>query len=120
MIERYLIKLKECQAEMLLGVYEHEKKTKRPVVANVTLELDPRQFPGIDEMSQVIDYAQIEMIVIKCLGARHYHLIETLAKLTAQEILAFDLRIQAVTIEINKPGALTHTKNVAVAITCRR
>jgi FolB domain-containing protein len=107
------IRIKDLHAETIVGVYAHEREKPRPVVVNLELEFDHRASAKSDMLSDTIDYALVEEQVLRALASQQFMLLEALAEHVAQQVLGF-AGVQAVTVEIDKPGALKQARSVSV------
>jgi len=102
----------------MLGVYDWEKKAKRPVILNIELHIAEGKAGDSDDINDAVDYAMLEQHVIERLEASSYNLIEKLAADIGRFILSLDKRITKVVIEADKPGALKQADSVSVTFTC--
>lgn len=110
----YTIRIKNLRAQTVLGVYDEEKNTARPVVLNIAITADTKSASYTDKLEDAVDYALIEQKVVQRLEASAYGLIETLISDIGAMILSLDKRIASVEIEADKPGALAHADSVSV------
>jgi FolB domain-containing protein len=112
----FIIRIKDLQAETVVGVYDWEQNKKRPVVLNLALEIGGSNAGESDMLSDTIDYAMIERRVLLHLENASYQLIEKLAQDIAKLVLSLDTRIEKVTVEADKPGALKYAKSVSIML----
>ena len=111
----FIMKIKDLQAETVLGVFDWEKRAKRIVILNIELHIHSSKAGDSDDMQDAVDYAMLEENVINRLEASHYNLIERLVTDIGQLILSLDKRIAKVTVEADKPGALRVARSVSVS-----
>jgi 7,8-dihydroneopterin aldolase/epimerase/oxygenase len=116
----FIIKIKDLQAKTTLGVYDWEQKRKRPVILGIEMQVTDGRAEESDQIKDTIDYAMIEQKVVERLSGHSYQLIERLVKDIGEFILSLDTRIDSVSIEADKPGALKHAKSVAVRMIVQR
>lgn len=112
----FTIRIKDLKAETVVGVYDWEQGKKRPVILNLALKVNASGGES-DLLHDTVDYAMIERRVLLHLENENYQLLEKLAQDVAHLVLALDKRIEKVTVEADKPGALEHAKSVSVTVT---
>jgi len=113
------IHLRKLKVRCILGVYPAERSHSRPVVIHLSLECDTRPAAKSDRIENTLNYEFIESDVIALAKKGHFHLIETLAERVADACLVYP-QVRSVRVIVDKPGALPHTKSVAVEITRRK
>ena len=86
------------------GVHDWEKLQAQRFEVDVELELDLGPAGRTDNLGQTIDYGPLYEQVRSIVSGRPVDLLETLAQSIAEAVLAADLRIQAVTVRVRKPG----------------
>lgn len=110
------IQIKGLRLVTTLGVPEEERARPQAVSATVSITLS-RTFKGFDDrLDHTIDYFAVsERLREVSLGGER-HLLETLAEDLAAAVIAFDDRICAVTLEVEK-FILSDCDSVSVMIT---
>lgn len=99
------------------GVYAHEKGSRRPLVVNVDVAVDPGTVrTSHDALAETVDYDGLVAIVREVANGAHLHLIETFAEQVASRLLA-DSRIIEVRLRVEKPGAVPGARCSGVEIT---
>ena len=103
------------------GVFAHEKRDGQEFVVDVELGLDLSVAGGSDDLVATVDYGEIAQAVVARIGGPAFDLIERLAEVIAQDVLAHD-RVDEVTVTVHKPQAPIEADfgDVAVVITRRR
>ena len=91
---------------------------KQNVLINIALECDLARAGRSDDIHDTVDYRALKNEVVRVVGASRYFLIERLAARVAACCLA-DRRVKGARVTVDKPGALTKARSVAVEI-CRR
>lgn len=113
------IHLRKVKVRCVLGVHPAERGDARPVLMNLSLECDTRAAAKSDKLEDTVNYELIEADVIAVAKKGRFHLVETLAERVA-EICLKPPQVRAVRVAVDKPGALPHTKSVAVEIYRRK
>ena len=116
----FIIKIKDLQGLTTLGVYEWEKQAKRLVVLNLEMHLSDHKAGDSDNMEDAVDYAMLEERIVQRLENSSYNLIEKLVTDIGTYILSLDKRIDSVSIEADKPGALRQARSVSVSMVFNR
>lgn len=114
-----IITIKDLVAFTLLGVYPEERHALRKVILNIAITYDASRAMETDDMKYALDYAAIESLVVSSLRGQTFALIEALVDHVAKLIMAFPA-VDAVTVEIDKPGALQHAQSVSLTHTVTR
>ncbi len=113
------IHLRKLKVRCVLGVYPAERGHSRSVVMNLSLECDTRRAAKSDRIEDALNYELIESDVIAVAKKGRFHLIETLAEHVAEACLDYP-QVRSVRVVVDKPGALPHTKSVAIEITRKK
>ena len=112
----YSLHIRDLQLDMLIGVYDHEKQNRQPVVINVraTCDSPPKMDKGdADDYSAVPCYKTMVDDITAMTQNGHIELVETLCQKIAT--LCFrDNRVQSVWVKVEKPNAIPHTNTVGV------
>ena len=113
------IHLRRIQAICILGFHPKERTTPRPVLFNVSLEIDTRRAGQSDKIGDTLNYELVEAEVILAAEKGNYFLAEALAQRVA-EVCLRHTQVMAVRVVVDKPGALPHTESIAVEILRKR
>lgn len=108
-----IIRINNLKAETLIGAYPAERKAKRKVRLDLVIDYDATVAASTDKLEDALDYAAIEKVIITALPKQKFHLIESLASYVAHTILAIE-RVRAVTVTLDKAGALENADSVSV------
>ncbi len=103
------------------GVPDAEQETGHRYEVDLDLETDVTQ-AAADNVAQTVDYGAVAREVLALGTSRQFRLIETLATRIAEQILASQPRVEAVTVRVKKllppiPGVVEYA---GVEITRRR
>nr|AIA19105.1 Dihydroneopterin aldolase [uncultured bacterium] len=115
-----ILTIKNLNVSASLGVFEWEKQSKRSVVFNMVIYFDGARASITDDISDSVDYAKVEQLIIEIANARHYQLIEALVAEIGGKLLKEFPRIKEITVEASKPGALRQAETVSIAEVFRR
>jgi dihydroneopterin aldolase len=67
------------------GVFDEERETLQPFLYDVELEVDE---PHSDGLEQTVDYREVVAVIREVSGHREFRLLETLAAMIADALLA--------------------------------
>lgn len=109
------IHVRDLKARCIIGVYPEERTEKQEIVINMTLHVDLATPCRTDQFEDTVDYKAIKKAVLELVEDSECFLIERLAQMVADTVLAFPL-IQRVDVCVDKPGALRFARSVAVEI----
>lgn len=90
------------KVEAGIGVYDHEHGRLQTLVIDVVLDLGAAE---VHDLSDTVNYETVAAACRRIVAEGHVGLVETFAERLALDCLG-DPRVQAVTVRIDKPGAL--------------
>ena len=108
--------IRDLRADMLIGVFEHEKKKKQPVVINIEARIRNNHDWGADDINKTVSYDPIVSGVRQLVARGHINLVETLAEHIAALCLE-DSRVEDVTVRVEKTAVYDDAASVGVEIT---
>lgn len=109
------IHIKDLALQCIIGTKPEERKQKQEIIINITLECDLVPAGRSDELEDTINYNTLKKEIVALIEGSEFFLLERLADRIAGLCLEND-RVEAVTVMVNKPGALTEARSVAVEI----
>ncbi|MDA1044984.1 MAG: dihydroneopterin aldolase [Verrucomicrobia bacterium] len=109
------IHIRDLAVTCIVGANPRERIEEQTVLLNITLNCDLSVSCASDDLSDTIDYKVIKDRIIEELTPTKYILIERMADHVAALCLR-DKRVSRVIVSIDKPGALTSARSVAVEI----
>lgn len=87
------------------GVLEEESKNGQDFLVDVELILDLEKASRSDELSDTVDYGLICDLVVTAITGSPFRLIEKLAGVIADQILAAENLVEIVLVTVHKPSA---------------
>jgi dihydroneopterin aldolase len=99
--------LKNLKVECVVGVYAHERLARQTVTIDVELDYDFAAPAASDALPDAVDYDRVAALIAEIAERRGFQLLEAMAEASAAAILAQMARVQAVRLEIRKPGAVS-------------
>lgn len=106
--------IRDMQVDMLVGIYEHEKQNRQPVVINLLADLCLPQNDD-DSYEKVVCYEAIANGIKRIASSGHINLLETLAGHIADFCLQ-DSRIIAITVRVEKTTIFDYAHSAGVEI----
>ena len=100
------IRLSGMRLKTVLGVHPDERVAPREVVADVRLFLDLERASRTDDLADTVDYAALADRLCDVASRSAFHLIEAFAGALAREALSFAPSVRAVSVTVEKPGAV--------------
>jgi FolB domain-containing protein len=110
-----VIHVRDLQIECIIGTEPKERVLKQKVGFNLALECNLGRACASDRIEDTVNYKTLRDRIVDFVQDSRFELIETLAEKVAQLCLE-DRRVAAVTVTLDKPGALTMSRSVAVEI----
>ena len=108
------------EAECTIGVTERERAAKQRVLINMKLKVDFGRVAVSDAIQDTVDYRRVTARVVAEVEKSSMQLIETLAAHLGRTILAEYVEVEAVAVEVWKPGALRAARTVGAVIVLSR
>jgi D-erythro-7,8-dihydroneopterin triphosphate epimerase len=109
------IQIKDLLLRTIVGINAEERRARQDVLVNIVLHADTRAAGASDDIDDAVNYRTITKRVIGLVEESQFYLVEKLAA----EIAAICLegpRVEAVTVRVEKPGALRFARSVGVEI----
>lgn len=107
------LQIEGLRVETHIGIHAWEKKIKQILLFDIEIPLD---FDKIaDNIEQTIDYDALCQHVTTFVETHAFNLIETVA----HEVIASiqnTFHIQALTLRVSKPHAISNAKNISVQV----
>lgn len=107
--------IRDLRLRAHLGITDEERRSLQDVVLNIEIEADQRKGAKSDDVNDVVDYRALNKRIIALVESSEHHLVETLAQRVAHLCLD-DARIEAISVRVEKPGALRFADSVGVDI----
>ena len=85
-----------------IGVLAEENGRTQPVKVSLRLELDLEAAGRSGALADTVDYARVHAVVRRCILARRWTLLESLARTVLAEVFAADRRIQGAAVTVRK------------------
>jgi dihydroneopterin aldolase len=114
--DKLTVFVKGLRVEAGIGVYDHEHGRLQPLVIDVSLDLGPAEVHGL---ADTINYETVAASARRIVAEGHVGLVETFAERLALHCLEDD-RVLAVTVRIDKPGALEAADGAGCELTYSR
>ncbi|UCE87243.1 MAG: dihydroneopterin aldolase [Deltaproteobacteria bacterium] len=110
------IHVQDLLLRTIIGVHDWEREARQDVRINLVLEVDLGPASRSDDLADSVDYRALTKRVIAHVEASSYGLLERLAGSIADLALAEFPKLSAITVKVDKPGALRFARSVAVEI----
>ena len=110
-----MIHIRDLTLPCIIGTNAEERVRPQTVVINITLYTDTRRAADSDALSDTVNYRTLKKNVIALVKQSSFFLLERLAAAIAEVCLNADA-VTAVTVCVDKPGALRFARSVAVEI----
>ena len=114
LMDRILIN--DLVVRVIIGLHEWERRERQPVVVNAVLELELDEAARTDKIGESIDYGAVARQLAVHAESTRFRLLEALAGSLADLTLSEFAVVRAVTIRVDKPGALRFAKSAAVEL----
>lgn len=106
--------ISDFRIEILIGVYEWERRVPQTVQLDLEIGLPPRPRRS-DRIGDTLDYARIVARVEQSLNENRFLLVEALAEHIAQLVMG-DFGAPWIRVSVTKLGALKGVKRLGVTI----
>jgi dihydroneopterin aldolase len=109
------IVLHGIEVEALIGVHEHERLARRPLVVDLDLLCDLHAASRSDDVEDTVDYSALTSRVRERCRETSYRLIEALAGDLA-DLCLDEPRVRTAIVTVHKHGAVAGVADVAVSL----
>ncbi|MBI2377316.1 MAG: dihydroneopterin aldolase [Deltaproteobacteria bacterium] len=108
------IEIAGLRVDAVVGIYPHERRIHQRLVFHLTVETDLSEAGRSDDIRATVDYDRVAQLVRESAGEPAW-LVEAMAERIATRILELP-RVDAVTVRVEKPGALVDAATVAIVL----
>ncbi len=109
------IEIKDLLLRGIVGINDEEREKKQDILVNVVLHADTRETARDDSLASAINYRSVNKAIIALVEDSAFYTVEKLAAEIARIALAV-ASVPAVTVSVEKPGALRFSRSVGVTI----
>jgi dihydroneopterin aldolase len=110
-----IVFIEDLRIETVIGIYDWERKIRQTIAIDLEMAFDNREPASTDKIDDTLDYKAVAKRLISFVENSHFELVETLAEHCAQ-IVRDEFRVAWLRLKLSKPGAVTGSKAVGVAI----
>jgi len=110
-----IVFIKQLEVRTVIGVFDWEREIKQKLIFDFELGTDIKRAAQTDALADTLDYKAISHAVFEFVEKSEYQLVETLAEKVAELILK-NFPVQWLSLELNKPGAVSIAQSVGVKI----
>lgn len=107
--------IENIPTQAVIGIHSFEQAAPQPLIISVELGTDITTAAQHDEVQYALDYDAISHFIDTYVQASRYQLLEALAENLCAALFA-EFAIQSILLSIQKPGAITYTRQVGVKI----
>ena len=113
------IYLRGLKCQCIIGFIDWERQVPQTVELDLEFPCNCAHAAVNDAVADTVDYKQVAKRVLAFVEGSKFLLIETLAHRLALTLLQ-EFSLEWVRIDLSKPGAIRHSREVGVSITRRR
>lgn len=107
------------EVKCIIGDLPEERLCEQVLVLNVQLSLDLSPVLVSDALQDTVDYVELSETIRAALRAKQFRMIESAAACAAHVCL-HHARVNAVTVRVEKSGAIPGLKSAAVTVECKK
>ncbi|HAS81744.1 MAG TPA: dihydroneopterin aldolase [Verrucomicrobia bacterium] len=109
------IYIRDLRVTCIIGINPRERVDPQDILINIMMECDVADACASDAIADTIDYKTLKDELVGFVSGSSFFLIERLADQVAVRCLAY-ARVKRVCVGVDKPGALTGARSVAVEV----
>ena len=98
-----------------IGIHPHERRAAQPIHISVNAAVPEAHGSNPESLDEVVCYEAITNRIKKLIAQGHVDLVETLAEMIAEDLLAH-FPIQRLCVRIEKPDAIEEAAGVGIEI----
>jgi len=110
------IHIRDLSLRTIIGVHEHERDRRQEVLLTLDIEADLDAAAASDDLDDAVNYGSLARQITGHVEESRYRLVERLAASVADLVLEQFPPVRAVTVTVDKPGALAFARSVAVTL----
>jgi len=107
--------IEDLRIETVIGIYDWERNIRQTVALDLEMAFDNTIPAASDRIDDTLDYKRVAKRLIAFVGESRFELVETLAERCA-EIVMREFGVSWLRLRLSKPGAVTGSRAVGVAI----
>ncbi|MBQ9501073.1 MAG: dihydroneopterin aldolase [Lentisphaeria bacterium] len=88
----------------VIGTLPEEQERRQSLLLDLEIALDLAAAGRSDDLTQTIDYSEIESRMIRLAETTHFQLVEAFAQAAADIVMSYE-KVAACTVTVTKPGA---------------
>lgn len=112
--------IRDLRAVCIIGINPRERVESQEISINIRMDGDLSHACKSDAIDDTIDYKVLKDELLAFCQDSSYYLIERLGDEIAERVLAYSSLIEKVEVTVDKPGALTGARSVAVRVERKR
>ncbi len=109
------IYIRDLRVTCIIGINPRERVDPQDILINIMMECDVAAACASDAIADTVDYKTLKDELVAFVAGSSFFLIERLADQVAARCLA-NARVKRVCVCVDKPGALTGARSVAVEV----
>ena len=113
------VRITNLKLRTIIGANEWERDLQQDVIINITFDYDAGKASKSDNLKDTVDYKVITKKIIKAVEASNFLLLEKLASMILEIVMANPL-IKNATVRVDKPLALRFADSVSVELSKKR
>jgi len=107
--------IKCLKVKSIIGTLPEERTKKQEIEFNIELDCNLSAAGNSDNLNDTVNYQAVENDILTMAEASSFMLLERLAEEAANACLKYE-QVKCARITIDKPGALKHSRSVAVCV----
>ncbi len=108
--------IRDLRAVCIIGINPRERVDPQEIVINIRMDANLSRACKSDDIADTIDYKVLKDELLTFCNQSAYFLIERLADEIAMRVLAYSAHVHHVEVTVDKPGALTGARSVALRV----
>ncbi len=110
-----IVFIRDLKIMTVIGIYEWEQRIQQHVLLDLEMGLDLKRAAASGKIEDTLDYKAVSKRIAQHVGGNKFALVETIAEQVA-DIVQKEFKVRWVKVTLNKPGAVSGSKAVGVAI----
>jgi len=107
--------LRDFRLEIIIGVYEWERKAPQPVLIDLEIGLYDHKAGHSDDIRDTIHYGNVAERIREFAASQHFHLVETLGERIA-DIVRNEFGAPWVRVTVRKQAILRGVKELGIIV----
>lgn len=108
--------IRNLEVDTIIGIFDEERVNRQNIIINAEVSLDLSKAGETDDFRDALNYSEVEEILYTTAKNSNFFLVEKLASIMTDKLLALSDCVKFVKITVDKPNAAKFAQAIAIEI----